>query len=330
MEIIGTHGTGSVLSNWYDSATGPGDILSQISDNNTNEIVAKDIRDSVFTLWSMIKEVEVTAASGASAAQFFTNTASTPNTVGGIPAGSTFPTNHSMQQMWDLLLYPYIPPSCSLSSPIVKKEYGANSSISLDWSVTKNTLPIGEILVNNVLQDPNLTTGSQPSNGTHSLYPGPSETNTFTMSVSDIGTASNNTSICSVDLKWMNTVYAGSIDLSSFGQSNVMNITSYELAISNHISPTFSNILNKIKHLSDTKNRTYTGINGASNFLFFAWPRALPGSLTPSFEVNNLPNTAFTMINATFSHENESGFIATYSIWLSNTAQNSPLNIKIS
>ena len=40
----------------------------------------------------------------------YSNANPTPNTVGGIPAGSTF-SNQTMQQMWDALLYPYQNPA---------------------------------------------------------------------------------------------------------------------------------------------------------------------------------------------------------------------------
>lgn len=46
------------------------------------------------------------AASGVT----YTNTSATPTTIGGISAGSTF-TGKTMQEMWDLLLYPYQSPA---------------------------------------------------------------------------------------------------------------------------------------------------------------------------------------------------------------------------
>lgn len=40
----------------------------------------------------------------------YTNATATPSTIGGIASGSTF-SDHTMQQMWDLLLYPYQNPA---------------------------------------------------------------------------------------------------------------------------------------------------------------------------------------------------------------------------
>lgn len=41
----------------------------------------------------------------------YVNTSPMPNTVGGYPAGTSFPTPKTWQQMFDGLLYPYIPPT---------------------------------------------------------------------------------------------------------------------------------------------------------------------------------------------------------------------------
>ena len=108
------------------------DLLVQLPDNTANLIVAKNIRDSVFTLWDRIDTVEVIAASAGSASSFFQNPESTPITVGGIPAGSSFPTPTNMQDMWDQLLYPYVGPSTSLSGP-GNREYGSSLSLTLNW-----------------------------------------------------------------------------------------------------------------------------------------------------------------------------------------------------
>lgn len=41
----------------------------------------------------------------------YTNTDPVPETIGGVNAGTTFETPHTMQEMWDMLLYPYETPS---------------------------------------------------------------------------------------------------------------------------------------------------------------------------------------------------------------------------
>ena len=65
-------------------------------------------------------------------------------------------------------------------------------------------------------------------------------------------------------------------------------------------------------------------------YLVFAWPSVFG---TPSFVVNGLLSTAFTKVRGVSnlnSFTNELGFTSNYDVWVSNTAQNSPLTIIIS
>ena len=85
------------------------------------------------------------------------------------------------------------------------------------------------------------------------------------------------------------------------------------------------------KELSTTKSKTYTGIDGAGKHLVFAWPSTVASPYTPTFTVNGLPNSAFTQVRTNSVFSNEYGFNGTnYEVWVSNTLQNSPLNIVIS
>ena len=63
----------------------------------------------------------------------YVNSASTTSTVGGITAGSTFPTpGKTMQEMWDLLLYPYQPPAfTSFNQGGLLSEYELGQTIAI-------------------------------------------------------------------------------------------------------------------------------------------------------------------------------------------------------
>ena len=63
----------------------------------------------------------------------YVNSASTTSTVGGITAGSTFPApGKTMQEMWDLLLYPYQPPAfTSFNQGGLLSEYELGQTISI-------------------------------------------------------------------------------------------------------------------------------------------------------------------------------------------------------
>ena len=75
----------------------------------------------------------------------FTNAAATTIAVGGYALGSTFPTAQTMQQMWDGLLYPYVPPtftSFAISAFATSYEVGAtiSGSRSFAWAFSNPAL----------------------------------------------------------------------------------------------------------------------------------------------------------------------------------------------
>jgi len=76
------------------------------------------------------------------------------------------------------------------------------------------------------------------------------------------------------------------------------------------------------KELRTNRLRSYNGIDGAGQYLAFAWPTSFG---TPSFTINGLPNTAFTKISSSISFTNMHSYTTNYDVWLSNTAQNSPI-----
>lgn len=322
MPIIGSFSYGSASAVEYSTVE---ELLSQLPDNTDNIIVAQDIRDAVYTLW------ERTSDSSATASVFFQNANPTPVTVAGIPAGSTFPNPTDMQTMWNSLLYPYVAPSCSLEPDYIR-EYGnpnglTTNSITLNWSVIKNSESITTINVNGQLITPtgNSQTGSITVTGTHSLTPGASQINTFSMSVTD-GTQ---TDTDNATITWMNKIYWGSIDLGGINLTiNPQLITQVALICDD------DSILNldgagigSGSQLSITKNKIYNGINGNGNHLIFAWPSSVEGSDAPIFTVNGLPNTAYTRVRTLSSFTNQFGFTTNYEVWVSNTLQNSPISL---
>ena len=326
----GTPITGSSSANSYNTLQ---ELLVKIPDNTANLIQPKDLRDSVYTLWEYVSSVSVIASQSAGASSYYTNPGLVPVSVGGISSGSSFPGTFSMQQMWDLLLYPYIVPGAGLGS-IATRQYGSVTSVTLSWSVTKNTNTITSIIVDGVPQVPtgNSQTGTKATTGSHGATPPVSTTNTFTMTSSDgISTTSASTT-----LTWMNKRYWGYIDLTPIGSPDLTTYPGLSGTVGAYITDTMiksmtgANANGQVfgNELSTTKSKTYTGINGSGNHLVFAFPSAFG---TPSFSVNGLPNTAFTKVKSSFYFVNEQTWSGTlYDVWVSNTAQGSPLNIIIS
>ncbi len=331
MSILYTYGTGSLYESkrWDNSQ----DLLDQLQDNNSNLIYANHVRDAVFTLWERISDVNVIAASAASASSvgmYFQNSNPTLTTVGGIPAGSSFSTPQTVQQMFDALLYPYVSPGSSISA-LSNREYGSGLSITLNWTATKNSNPITSIVVDGQIFAPtgNTQIGTKTASGTYSTPTPSSTTNSFIITVGDGTTSATN----STSLQWMNKIYWGTIDLSSIGNPNLtLNPGSASL-----INITSSTVLGLTgagvspgNQLASSKSKTYSNINGSGNYLLFAWPSSVSGATTPIFTVNGLLNTAFTNVKSAWSFTNTWGFTTNYEVWISNTLQNSPLNITIS
>jgi hypothetical protein len=333
MSLLYSYATGSnTESSRYDTID---DLLNEIPNNTNNLVKAADVRDSVFTLWERVSEVSEVANIAASASSKFINANETPITVGGITTGSTFPTEQTVQQMFDKLLYPYTLPTLAIGFPS-NKEYGYSLLSNLSWSVIKKSENILTIFVNGV--DQNATGGDQSGvqsvSGTYSLPVPKSTLNTFTMSVTD-----NNLTLVTTTstLTWMNKIYWGYIDLSTLTPSNP-DLTVYPTLKSNVNLFLNSNkilVLNGAgfgtgNELSETKDKTFTNINGNGNYLIFAWPSSVDNSLNPIFTVNNMRSTAFTNVATDWSFTNSYGFTTKYEVWVSNTLQNSPITVTIS
>jgi hypothetical protein len=334
MAIIGTYSVNNdpnTLSNLYDNVD---ELLLGLPNNNQNLIKAENIRDAVYTLYEYTNAIVASSSATASLVYDRPNPSTYIGNVGGINQGSTF--SGSIQDALDRVFYPYVAPSSSLNVSSTPREFGSSLSVTLNWSVVKNSNPITTIIVDGqpFLPTGDNQTGTKSTLGTYSLTPSISQTNTFTMNVSD-GTSSVSSS---TNLVWMNRVYWGRVDLSSIGNPNLTynpgsfslvgsicndsNILSLDGADAN--GNAFGSIL------STTKNRTYNGIDGGGQYLIFAWPSVLPGATAPSFTVNGLPNTAFTRVRTISPFVNSFVFTTNYEVWVSNTLQNSPLNIVIS
>ncbi len=334
MSLIGTYSvvgsTSSTISRYYSTVD---DLLLGVPDNTNNQIQAINIRDAVYTLYEFIQSVAVVASASMTASSTYDR--SQPSTyvsnVGGVSSGSTF--SGTIQDALDRIFYPYNPPSALLNSLSVR-EFGAPLTVNLSWSAIKSNNTIVSIVVDGIPQVPtgNSQTGVQSTVGTHSVSPSVSQTNTFSMTVNDGTTVVS----ASTNLVWMNRVYWGSIDLSSIGNPNLtLNPGSASLVSTLCTDNIILNLTGAGytpgSLLSTSKDLTYTNIDGAGEYLIFAWPSNVSGALTPSFNVNGLPNTAFTRVRTSSPFSNVYGFSGTnYEVWVSNTPQNSPLNIIIS
>ena len=315
---------GSSSANSYSTIQ---ELLVKIPDNTANQIQAKDVRDSVYTLWEKISGLS--ASIGSNDVTYNRTSPSTAVTIGGVPNGSTF--SGTVQDVLDRVFYPYVAPSVSLSvSATNPREFGYSTLLSLNWSVTKNgnsSITVITVDGSSVIPTGNSQAGSKtPVYGTYSvatINSSTQQTNTFYMSAGD-GVSSPSTS---ATLYWQNQRYWGRVDLSSIGNPNLTSNPGLAPLVSTVTTDTIIKALTGAgangeafgSQLSTTKTKTYDGIDGNGWYLIFAWPSSVYSSYTPSFSVNGLPNTAFTRVRTNSPLVNQYGITANYEVWVSNT-----------
>lgn len=301
--IIGTYSNPPTESNEYDDID---ELLGQLLDNTDNLIDAHHVRNSVYTLWKRI------GSQSASASVYYTNLTPTPEKVHGIEVGSTF-NNKSMQEMWDMLLYPYIVPLSSISvSPTYKELGNSDLSVNLTWIATKKTNDIASITITGPGLSYNIPGSpfSITQTGNYSASVTLNVDATFSLVVSD----SISTITSHVYFKWYNAVYWGTTGAFSLPDMTIVGS-----------KPNWANgaSVGSGKSFSTTRNATYDNIDGGGEYLVFAWPTSFG---EPTFKVNGLTNTAFTKIGDNITYTNMYGYNNQYDVWITNTAQNSPID----
>lgn len=138
--IVGNTFTGCVRG-WDSTTPAAHPLLDVFGSPNTVSlrIIAKHIKDSTYQ-----------------------NTNPTPAAVGGIPAGTTFPTPLTVQEMFDKLLYPYLDPtfsSFSIFAIATQNEVGYTipAAVTFLWGTTTpgnvqaNSIQIQDVTLSQVL-----------------------------------------------------------------------------------------------------------------------------------------------------------------------------------
>lgn len=314
------------------------DALLKLKDNNNEEIDPKDIRDSVWTLWNRIDDVQITASQSLaySSNNYFSNNNPTTAALGGIAAGTTFGASYSMQQMFDMLLYPYTAPVPTLSiSGLTTRQFGGSLATTLNWGVVKKKLTITGITVNSTTITPvngGDQSGTLAVSATHSLNYNTStgETNTFSMSVTDGQTTPTSTA----QILWRHKMYWGKIDLSSIGNPNLTTSPGQKTLVATECTDIIINALTGAGvspgyALTTGYVRNLNGISGTGQYIIIAFPTAFKtvAGRDPAFKINGAPNSAFTKVKDATILVTDTGLSISYDVWVTNTAQNSPIDV---
>lgn len=354
MAVIGSYSVVSVpgfsqstLSYRYDDVD---DLLIKLLDNSSNLIDPLDIRDPVYTLWKKIEDVELVAASANAGAGLFTLATPSTVTVGGIGIGSTF-SSSTVTNLLEQMLFPHVAPvpQLSMTTPtLINQEYRsipASVTVGLSFSVTKRNYNISNISFNggnyttgfpwfSNVSGSILSTSFPQISGFHPSNPGSSYTQIFTMSVSDDGNGGLlpvKTSVATASIIWQNKVYYGSPTLTGGVTFNLNPIEGTPASQSQVASlVTDSVILGLSSSLSTVKEHTFYQVGSGNRHVVLAWPSSMAGASNPTFKVNGVINNAFTRLRNAQPFQNLLLFTTNYEVWISNTPQNSPIDITIS
>ena len=308
--IIGTYSGGSASA--YEYSTLP-ELLNQIPDNVGNLIDAVNIRNSVYTLWQRVSQVQTVASQSASASTTYTNLTPTPNPIGGIPAGTTF-NNKTMTEMWDALLYPYIAPLPSLGGGGTR-EYGSPNAVTLNWTATKGSKNVTAITLcvgRPDQQSVSLTTINSTGNqsGTKSTNSTSNVDTTFYMTVTDIP---NGTSTISAQttVSWSNRRYWGTIS------------SSHTLASVSSLPFSHSDVSSLSSELSNGYTQTRT-ITTNYDYVVFVWPHNSVNLSTnpPHVSIGGFGNNNWIKTRSNVQFTNQHGYTGTnYDVWIFGNTQ---------
>lgn len=221
-------------------------------------------------------------------ADFYTNPNPTPDTLGGIPAGSSF-LNASMKNMWDELLYPYQAPAFSsflMAAQLIILECGvfvAGGVRTFDWVATNpvniqaNSLEIEDI-TNSVV----LGTGLA-NDGTEDLDIGAAITKLTTQTahqwrITGINSQSN-PFLRNFNVNWYSPYYYG-VGIQGLTVAQIQALT---------------------KQVVNKSNKDYV-FNPTNEVYYFAYPKSY-GLLTSILDTNNFETIAdWTVTTKSFTN----------------------------
>jgi hypothetical protein len=284
-------------------------MLDVLPNNTSNQIQAQNVRDVVAGLWVAIQGLSQSIANQNTV--LYNNSNPSSIAVGGLPVGSVF--NGTVQQVFDRMFYPYVQPIISLTSNPSVLEFGNPNTVVLNWSIHAKSNDIFSAIVFRPVPlnvSPPTNNNSQIGNvtGTPTL----NTTTTFTFSVNDLNTVNNTggTYLTTAAVSWGLRRYWGTFPtFGSMSSSQVIGLTGAGSGLGSE--------------LATSRVQTRNGINGGGQYLVFAWPSTFG---EPSIVVNGLINNAFTKVNTNLVVTNTFGYTASYSVYMSNTPQNSPIS----
>ena len=317
------YGTGSsYYSQNFDNIQ---ELLQRFYDNTSNVIVAKDVRDPLWTLWNKISGLSASLGSAS-----ITYTLGTPSTisVGGITEGTTF-SNVTLTQLFDQMLLPYVAPVVNNFGPsVLEKQFGDTTTLNLTYSINVGSLPLDSgyaiqfISPNPSSSIPNkVVTGNDPETGTTNNFSLTYSTSTFSVISYAVATMSFRTTpdltifTATTSIAQKHKRYYGQISIPiGFTPSNSASVT----AVGAYLTDT------RIKGLSYSELSTNVNFSQAVDFdtsgqyFVFAAPTVFGFNYPIGFYVDNIFTQNYTKIRSNSNLSNEFGFVAPYDVFIIN------------
>ena len=250
---------------------------------------------------------------------YYINPLPTPIDVGGVIAGSTFPSpGKTMQQMWDTLLYPYQYPSFSIFT------LSGTGIYSRDFEVGES-IPIGNKTFNWITNNPanikpNIISISGPGFTTVTgLADDSTQVINFTSPVVLNAPGSETWIITGVDTEentFSKTLVKNWVWMIYFGESNLSSLLPGEVTAL------------RIENLGTTYVRTWAYVADVQKYKYLCFPAAW-GTPTLFRDAATMLQVPFILAD-TISVVNTFGVSASYSIWRSYEKLGGAINILVS
>ncbi len=189
--------------------------------------------------------------------------------LGGLPQGS-IPNYLTMQELFDDVLYPFTPPTISLTASSLH-EKGVIVNKSMNYSITLNDGIVSsrDILLNSLVETSigsNSGTYNSPSNLQWSTSPTPTVLyypNTFTFRVNFTNSSQLNSSIL---VEFAPPTYYGVLTLANVNETNIKTLTKVIRKKSNHSNLSFSPTLQRYVYAYPTIYGDLASIIDQNNF----------------------------------------------------------------
>lgn len=232
----------------------------------------------------------------------------------GIPAVNVGGSN--VNQFLEGYFFPSVPPTLSISGGGTRL-FGNNASLTLTWSVRRNTLPITSITVNGNVVPAGFFSVLQPfpnlphtlSSGTTATITTPNTNQVYTLNST---TASENVNATTtVTFSHKRFFYGENQDVIAFNDANTSaNVNLYEVGATSEFS--------------GSKAKSTFAITLSNQYFYYVYPTSFGAA---AFTINGLLNTDFSFKD--FSFTNSNGFVTSFRMYRTNNLLNGTFNIAV-